>query len=317
MSRKDKKKKSKSVYAENVTDSYDESSRVITDHEAHRDVVYELPSYPRQIKECFMIQMKRYTKQKVMWIAIILLALMPVLFFVFKSFDALKGMLPTSDVTNIYIASLLQFMPIIVPLLAAIACGSMISQEFNERTVYLSLPLPMPRSAFYFGKFLAGLVLIEGVVTAAYGIAMILAMSVTTKTYTAEIFGSMLVAMAYVFFCCSLTYALSTKLKRGSTILPLIILVAVLPILAMVLTELVKGDLIITIASYIPTFSPEMAIYSLGDTTPFSIYGIGHLMMPTLTAEPGKNTAVMMLISIFLGAVMLIAGEKIIKRRDM
>ena len=82
MSRRDKKK-SKSVYAENVADSYDESSRVITAHEAHRDVVYELPSYFKQVKECFMIQMKRYTKQKVMWIAIILLILMPVLFYVF------------------------------------------------------------------------------------------------------------------------------------------------------------------------------------------------------------------------------------------
>ena len=317
MSRKDKKKKSKSVYAENVTDSYDEPSRVITAHEAHRDVVYELPSFPRQIKECFMIQMKRYTKQKVMWIAIVLLILMPVLFYVFKSFDALKTMLPTSDVTNIYIASLLQFMPIIIPLLASIACGSMISQEFNERTVYLSLPLPMPRSAFFFGKFLAGLVLIEGVVTAAYGIAMILAMSVTTKTYTAEIFGSMLVSMTYVFFCCSLTYALSTKLKRGSTILPFILMAAVLPIVAMALAELVSSDMVATIASYFPTFSGEMAIYSLGDTTPFSIYGIGHLMMPSLTAEPGKNTLIMMIVSLLLGFVMLIAGEKVIKRRDM
>ena len=60
-----------------------------------------------------------------------------------------------------------------------------------------------------------------------------------------------------------------------------------------------------------------MAIYSLGDTTPMSVYGIGHLMMPALTAEPGKNTAVMVLISILLGAIMLIAGEKVIKRRDM
>ena len=317
MSRKDKKKRSKSVYSENVTDSYDESSRVITAHEAHRDVSYNLPSYPRQVRECFMIQMKRYTKQKVMWFAIILLALIPILFFVFKSVDSLRTMLPSSDVTNIYIASLLQFMPIIVPLLAAIACGSMISQEFNERTVYLSLPLPMPRSAFYFGKFLAGLVLIEGVVTAAYGITMILAMSVTTKTYTAEIFGSMLVMMAYVFFCCSMTYALSTKLKRGSTILPFVILCAVLPIIAMALTELVSGDWVVTVSSYIPTFSPEMAIYSLGDTTPFSIYGIMHLMMPTLSAVPGKNTAVMMAISILLVTVMLLAGEKVVKRRDM
>ena len=313
------KKKGKNVYSENVKDSYDESSRVISDHEAHRDVVYELPSYPKQVKECFMIQMKRYTKQKVMWFAIILLALIPILFFVFKNVDGLKDLLPSSEVTNIYIASLLQFMPLIVPLLSAIACGSMLSQEFNERTVYLSLPLPMPRSAFFLGKFLAGLVLIEGVVTAAYGLAMVLAMTVTTETYTAEIFGSMLVMIVYVFFCCSLTYMMSTKLKRGSTMLPFLILVVILPVIAFVLAQFVSGDWAATVASYFPTYSPEMAIYSLGDTTPISLYGIIRMMVVggVVTAEPGKNTVVMMIVSFVLGAVMLYIGEKVIRRRDM
>ena len=310
------KKKAKKAQTENVVDNYDESSRVITDHEAHRDVVYELPSYPKQIKECFMIQMKRYTKQKVMWISIILLALIPVIFYTFKSVDTLKTMLPVSDVTNIYIATLLSFMPMIVPLLAAIACGSMLSQEFNERTVYLSLPLPMPRSAFYFGKFLAGLVLVEGVVTAAYGITMVLAMTVTTKTYTSEIFYSMLIMMAYTFFCCALTYMMSTKLKRGSTILPFILLAVVLPIVAIALAELMTGDWVTMVSSYIPSFSPEMAIYSLGDATPFSLYGIFSLMA-RFKAVPGKDVMVMMAISIVFGIILLIVGEKTIKRRDM
>jgi len=314
MSRKEKK--AKKVKTENIVDNYDESSRVITDSEAHRDVVYELPSYPRQIKECFMIQMKRYTKQKVMWFAIILLLMIPVIFYVFKSVDTLKTMLPVSDVTNIYIATLLSFMPLIVPLLAAIACGSMLSQEFNERTVYLSLPLPMPRSAFYYGKFLAGLVLVEGVVTAAYGITMILAMTVTEKTYTSEIFGSMLVMMAYTFFCCALTYVLSTKLKRGSTILPFILLAVVLPVVAIAIAELATGDWVAPVTSYIPSFSPEMSIYALGDATPFSLYGI-FCMMGQFKAVPGKDTLVMMLISLLFGFIMLMAGSKVIKRRDM
>ena len=310
--RKDKKKKG--VYSENITDSYDESARVITDHEAHRNVVYELPSYPKQIKECFMIQMKRYTKQKVMWIAIILLVAIPVIFLVFYNVELLKPMLPSTDVTNIYIASLLQFMPVIVPLLAAIACGSMISQEFNERTVYLSLPLPMSRSAFYLGKFFAGLVLIEGVVAAAYGITMILAMTVTSVTYTREIFVSMLIMLVYVFFCCALTYMMSTKLKRGSTILPFVILYVVMPIISVVLAQFVSGDWAMNIASYLPSFSPEMALFSLGSTAPFSLYG---LILSPFKAVPGKNAAVMMAVTFVFGLILLIIGDMIIKRRDM
>ena len=313
MSRKDKKSKKT---AEVIKDSYDESSRIVTDEEAHRDVVYELPSYFRQVGECFMIQMKRYTKQKVMWFAIILLALMPILFFLFEKVDSLRGMLPVTEVTNIYIVSLLQFMPVIVPLLAAIACGSMLSQEFNERTVYLSLPLPMPRSAFFFGKFLAALVLIEGVLTAAYGIAMVLAMTVTERTYTPEIFGSMLVMMVYVFFCCSLTYMMSTKLKRGSTMLPFIVLTVALPVVSIVLAQFATVDIMASVASYIPTFSPEMAMYCLGDTTPFSLYGMLSLFTP-IKAVPGKNTAVMMVVSLLLGIVLLIVGKKVVEGRDM
>ena len=142
MSRKEAKAKKKMAkkYSESVADSYDETSREISDHEAHRDVVYKLPSKMRQIMECFMIQMKRYTRQKVIWVSVVLLLLIPTLFFLFENVEALDGMLPTTDVTNIYIASLLEFMPLITPLLACIACGSMLSQEFNERTVYLSLP---------------------------------------------------------------------------------------------------------------------------------------------------------------------------------
>ena len=313
-SRAEKKAAKKS--ASTVDDSYDEYIREITDQEAHRDVVYELPSYVSQVKECFMIQMKRYTKQKVMWFAIILLALIPVLFILFEKVESLKGMLPVTEVTNIYIASLLQFMPLVIPLLAAIACGSMLSQEFNERTVYLSLPLPMPRSAFYLGKFMAALVLIEGVLTAAYGICMILAMTVTTKTYTREIFESMLVMIFYVFFCCAFTYFLSTKLKRGSTMLPFVALVGVLPIVSIALGHFATADIMSTIASYIPTFSPEMALYSLGDNVPFSIYGVITILVP-LKAVPGKNTLIMMAVSLLLGVIMLIAGNKVVKGRDM
>ena len=309
-------KKAAKKYATNVDDSYDESVREITDQEAHRDVVYELPSYFRQVKECFMIQMKRYTKQKVMWFAVVLLALIPLLFMLFEKVESLQGMLPSTDITNIYISSLLQFMPLVIPLLAAIACGSILSQEFNERTVYLSLPLPMPRSAFYLGKFLAGLVLIEGVLTAAYGITMILAMTVTTKTYTKEIFSSMLVMIFYVFFCCALTYFMSTKLRRGSTMLPFIVLTVVLPLVSILIAQFVSADWAASVASYVPSFSPEMSLFALGSTTPFSLFGILSLM-GTINAVPGKNVIVMMAVSAVLGLLLLYLGDKVVKRRDM
>lgn len=319
MSRKEAKAKKKMAkkYSESVADSYDETSREISDHEAHRDVVYKLPSKMRQIMECFMIQMKRYTRQKVIWVSVVLLLLIPTLFFLFENVEALDGMLPTTDVTNIYIASLLEFMPLITPLLACIACGSMLSQEFNERTVYLSLPLPMSRHSFYIGKFLAGLTLIEGVVIAAYGISMVLAMTATTKTYTLEIAKSMVVMMAYVFFCCSITYAISTKIRRGSTMLPFILLFLVLPIIGICLAFFVKEDWGATVAAYLPCFGPESALMSLGNIAPISTWGISRIMFYGLKFNVGSNMLLMTLIPIAIGLVFLYLGNLAIKRRDM
>ncbi len=319
MSRKEAKaqKKMAKKYSTSTTDSYDESVRVISDAEAHRDAVYELPSKLTQIKECFMIQMKRYTRQKIMWVAAVLLLLIPILFFVFQNVDALKGNLPDSHITNLYINTLLMFMPVIVPLLSCMACGSMLSQEFNERTVYLSLPLPMNRSIFYMGKFLAGLVLIEGVVLAAYGLSMILAMTATDTTYTLEIAKSLIVSMAYAFFCCALTYSLSTKIRRGSTMLPFIILFVVLPLIGLVTALLSDNDTLVTVMSYLPVFAPESALLSLGNTTPLSVLGIGKMMFIGFTFNPGSSVALMMIIPIVTGLVFLALGKRAVKGRDM
>ncbi len=320
MSRREAKarKKMAKKYSESVDDSYDESTHSISDEEAHRDVVYELPSKVMQIKECFMIQMKRYTKQKVIWFSAVLLILIPILFVVFEKVESLKGMLPTTDVTNIYIVSLLILMPVVVPLLSAIACGSMLSQEFNERTVYLSLPLPMNRSAFYLGKFLAALVLIEGVVLAAYGICMVLAMSVTTKTYTAEIAESLVMMMAYVFFCCAVTYAMSTKLRRGSTMFPFIFLFVLLPVIGVAVAYVQKTGAIVDFMSCLPCFVPEAAMLSLGNTAPISVWGIAKMMFGTnITFGPGTSTALMVAIPLAIGILFLILGNRVVKRRDM
>ena len=79
-------------YSESVDDSYDESSRTASDEEAHRNVVYRLPSKFTQIKECFMIQMKRYTRQKAMWFAVVLLILIPLVFLLFENVESMRSL---------------------------------------------------------------------------------------------------------------------------------------------------------------------------------------------------------------------------------
>ena len=304
--------------ATTINDQYDESSRVLSDEEAHRNVSYELPSFGTQVRQCFKVQMKRYTRQKVMWVCIILLALIPIATFAIKAFTKPGEMLPDTDVANTYAVALLSLGAAIIPLLASISCGSMLSQELNERTVFLSLPLPMSRSAFYLGKFLAGLILIEGTVAAAYGISIILAMMVTSKIYTSTMFISFLLAAGYAFFCCSLSYAMSTKSRRGSSMLPFIILFIVLPLVCILLMAFVNVDIITTICQYMPCFAMEQAINVAGSTSTISVgWILKALFVSQFAISYGDNAMVVFASSFILSVLLLMLGYRSIKRRDM
>ena len=304
--------------ATTINDQYDESSRVLTDEEAHRNVSYELPSFGSQVRQCFKVQMKRYTRQRIMWVCIILLALIPIVTFAIRAFLKPGEMLPDTDVANTYVVALLSLGATIIPFLASISCGSMLSQELNERTVFLSLPLPMSRSAFYIGKFLAGLILIEGTVAAAYGISIILAMMVTSEMYTSSMFISFLLAAGYTLFCCSLSYAMSTKSRRGSSMLPFIILFIVIPLVCILLMAFVDVGIVTTICQYMPCFAMEQAINVTGTTSTISLGWIMKaLFVSQFAISYGDNVIIIFGSSVFFSILMLGLGYRSIKRRDM
>jgi len=299
-----------------ISDQYDESSRQLTDQEAHRDVSYELPSFATQVMQCFKVQMKRYTRQKIMWVCIFMLALIPVINFAMKALSL--NMLPDTDVTNIYVADMLRLGPVIIPLLASISCGTMLSQELNERTVFLSLPLPMSRSAFYLGKFLAGLLLIEGTVAAAYGISILLAMSSTSEIYTTSLFISFLLAAGYALFCCSLSYAMSTKSRRGSSMLPFIVLFIVIPLVSILLIAFANIGIITSICQYMPCFAMDQAISFIGSAAPVSLgWFVKAMFASQIAVSYGTDAIVMFASSLILSVLLLLLGYRSIKRRDM
>ncbi len=316
MSRASKaEKKAAKKSAVTINDQYDESSRQLTDEEAHRNVSYELPSFGTQVRQCFKVQMKRYTRQRIMWVCVILLALMPVIYLGLKT---AKLLLPNTQVANIYMATLLCFGAAIIPLLSAIACGATLSQELNERTVFLSLPLPMSRSAFYLGKFLAGLLLIEGTISAAYGIAVIISMLETTSMFTSMIFESFILALTFGLFCCAISYAMSTKLKRGSTMLPFIVIFIVLPVIGIVVSGYSGVEFLESLCKYIPTYEMDMAINSLGNTAAISVTGIASAMFFGLSMVTySDNNMAVAAVSVIISIVLLYAGYIVIKRRDM
>lgn len=328
--RKALRRAKKSGFTETIKDDYDESDRTLSDADAHRDEVYELPSTLAQVGICYMTQMKRFTKERTVWMLLILLALIPLLYI---GIDRLFG-LGNSHVTNIFIATPLFLMPIMSMFICSTVCGSMLPREYNERTVYFSLPLPISRFAFYIGKFLAGLTLCWGVITAAYGISILLALIIgdTDVSYTGPMFLSLLIMMASSFAFCAFVYMLSAASKRGSNMKSLLLLIVLIPAVITIIkilsvTEMfqsVRGLLesVYGILLYTPVLGPDLAIANLG-RSPF--YEIFRMDCGSLTAfmslfsgvKLTMNPFLMSFVAIVIGVICLFIGYRKIYRRDM
>lgn len=319
--------KAEAKLGERIEDAYDDSDRTLSHNEACRDSVYALPTSFAHIRICFMTQMKRFTKQRTVWLMAILLIAMPVLFIYLNN----NGFIVSSNVANTTMATILILLPIISALMATVVCASMLPTEFNERTVYLSLPLPMSRRSFYIGKFLAGIAISCGTVLAAYGIALILAMNNGGEAYSGPMMESLILALCGTFFFCAMTYMFSASSKRGPVLKTLLLSVAGIPGLAYVIA-FALGQLKMTQFSYIlgyfPCFAQDLALTYLGtpnlgglSLASASMYGtiqmsgIGSLLFPGF--EIGSNIAIMCAVCILLGLVMLMRGYSVIARRDM
>ncbi|AGI48033.1 hypothetical protein TALC_01041 [Thermoplasmatales archaeon BRNA1] len=320
MSRKQKKVKEQAV---EVQDAYDDSERTLSVEDAHRDVVYSLPSQFRQMWVVYMTQMKRFTRQRAMWVMLVFLLLIPVVYFSLTSLSA--DAFGTTHVLNMYMAGILCLLPLMSMLIASISCGAMLPQEFNERTVYLSLPLPLDRKIFFIGKFMAGLTLTVGVISAAYGIAVFLGMQRTDVAYTADLFVSYIVSIAAVFNYCAFTYFLSSRSARGSSMLPLIMMLVIIPVICTVLAygmNKVGFEAGANALGYVPVFATDMSMNMLGIPfigITFSFMGIMgsaiSMLIPGFAV--GTNYVIMVAVSIALGLLFLHLGNRIIGRRDM
>lgn len=335
--RKALKKAKRSGFTETIEDDYDESDRTLADSEAHRDVIYTPPSTIKQIWICYMTQMKRFTKERTIWTLLLLLALIPVAYYVMSKALSVLGM-ETSGVINVFIAMPLIGMPIITMFICANVCGSMLPREYNERTVYFTLPLPLSRFAFYIGKFFAGVTLVWGVIAAAYGISVLLALFVgdADVAYSTPLFTSLMIILCGSFFFCAFVYMLSAASKRGAAMKSMLILIVGLPILVIAVNVMVnlesfasmKGILepLCDVMMYLPILTPDLALAYLG-VSPITLFigidwislvaFVGGVAGELVPIELTMNAYVISVVSIVLGVLCLIRGFFKIRRRDM
>ena len=286
---------------------------------------FDLPNKFTQYKACYMVQMKRFSKSRVAIILPFLIIMIPVIGYLM---NAKAIAIFNSGITNQGMCICLALLPLMSMFLSALLCGTMLPSEYKERTVYLSMPLPMSRSAFYFGKFLAGLTLSFGTVLGAYGVAILISLAETSdpETYMMPILKSLGMALCGCFFFCALTYGMSAKAKRSSTLKAFILMFIVVPILALIVPYLgdylPSGivDILSAMINSLPVFLPDTAVYTLGSP------GLSNLMVGSVgglvnSMKAGAfaygSISYMAILAIVLGCCSLVGGYEIIQRRDM
>lgn len=281
-----------------------------SDEEAHRNVRYEGTSPINRIVWIFMTQMKLFSKNRWTFILLFLAVLMPLVIIAVPDLrDAAKELCAGSTA---YIGTLLCMMTFMVCFFTSFLCGTQIPNEFKDRTAYMSMPLPVTRLEFYIGKYLAGFVLCLGAFLLAFGFAIILAMNEYDAFFSDDIASALLSTIVTIFAFSATAFCLGSFMKRGSAMVPLILMFFLLPIVFFLVY--VKYD--VDAALLMPCFLPDNIIATLGSQASMSIGGFLTMAMGVdlpYVADIGAS----MIISIVWGIAFLVLGAWKICRREM
>lgn len=278
-----------------------------TDAEAHRDSVYSIPSFMKQTLIMFMVQMRLFGKQRWTFIMLFVALLIPILTTLASSFvESLMTLLGATGNAMTYTAGLLSFLPLLLGLFTSILCGKQIPQEFKDRTAYTNIPLPVSRASFYLGKYLAGFALSLGIFMLAYGAAILTTSGKFDYIYADILSESLAITIVGIFAYTSTAFCIGCFMKRGSSIVPFILMSVILPVIILILTN---NDAMSPL--YLaPCFLGEAALGLLGATiVPSVLLSIASLDLTSITA--------MIAIGIVWGAVFLVIGLYKTMRREM
>jgi ABC-type transport system involved in multi-copper enzyme maturation permease subunit len=220
------------------------------------DRKYKLPSQASQIMMVFATQMRLFSKSKIALIYIILALMIPVL-AVAGVADAVTEMIFGSPASVAYLLALLPLFVIVIP---AMISGSVLSSEFTNRSVYLLFTLPVSRTTFYIGKFLAALTFTIGVFAMAYGFATLFG----ETAYPNNILGSFIVCMASMFALTAMAYGLGPFFKKGSTRV-VIALMAFMPYIVLMMLASMSAGTAESLSSLttLPPFAGYSALFMI------------------------------------------------------
>ncbi|MDY0223924.1 MAG: ABC transporter permease [Candidatus Methanomethylophilaceae archaeon] len=237
---------------------YSETDYKMSDSDAHRDVEYRIPSQLEQLVAVIKVHLKLFSKNKLMIGLLVMVLAIPVIVY----------LLPTSITsyfTDIAYAGILLFaLPLMMVFIPAILLARSIPSEFRDRTAYLNLALPQSRMVFYAGKFIAGMMTVTFLFLLTYGEVVVITTVNRFSMDAGAVLYSFVVTLVGCFAICAAVIALSTFMKKGSTILTVLLFYFLIPA-AMVFISIETNSLDYLIdAQYLPSSAGSLAISILG-----------------------------------------------------
>lgn len=277
--------------------------------EAHRDVRYSVPSWAKQTLTLFMVQMKLFSKARWTFVTLFTALLIPIL--VIGAEDTISFLLSSFWFTtnsNTYIAGLLAFLPMFLGLFTSILCGTQIPSEFKDRTAYLNISLPISRSSFYIGKYLAELLLCLGIFMFAYGSAVATATMMGYGTIFTDLLGeSLMVTIIAVFAYSATAFCIGSFMNKGSSLIPFALMTVAIPIIVLLVGALTDWWGL----TILPMFLDEAALGLLGARI------TGFAGMAMISEMDLTNLLPMEIVGVVWGIAFLIIGLIKTQRREM
>lgn len=301
--------KEKEIIDEDRIGTWADTGYKMSDEEAHRNVSYDGGSPIKRIVGIFINQMKLFSKNKWTFILMFAAVLIPVLILGVEDFANMMKELSTGSTS--YIGTLLCLMSPMVCFFTAILCGTQIPNEFKERTAYMSIPLPVTRLEFYIGKYLAGFVLCLGIFLMAFGFATVMAMREYDAFFSNEIASALLCTIITIFMFSATSFCVGCFMKKGSTLVPLMLMLVVLPVISLVVYLVYDVDAIMMM----PWLLPDAIMLTLGGGISYSVVGLFTSVIDTSLIT--DNLTLMIALGIVWGIGFLALGAFKMTRREM
>jgi len=245
-------------------------------------------------------ELVKHLKRRRLPIVAALAVIVPLIFYV-----------KVPDTADVFAATVLSFVNILIIVSAAMFAGDAVCGEFEKKTSLLLFPTPQRRSTILAGKYIAAL-LATFLVVLLYYLTMTLQ---TAQLYgwgeiPAELGKSFLTALIYSAAAVSVVYFFSALLKRSitSTIVGFLFLMMILQVVAMVLM-LVNQE-----PWFIVTYSANLIrdVLGVSSSLPFGPGEEEHAWALKFSPDFGVGIAVMVAYAI----VGFVTGMAIAVRRE-